>query len=133
MFPFMDPCNSVAPGGSVRGSGQPSEAVERKPHLLQAGASSHSRVGSVQRHSDSKSLLIGQLVFCYFRSFCVHISICDLIALSRHSLTSNRYSQGSYGHGKVLEFLKWLFPVLEKTLKKIKSQKLCKGHANVFY
>jgi len=34
--------------------------------------------------------------------------------------------QGSYGHGKpgkVMEFKKWLFPGLEKSLKKMLSQK----------
>lgn len=57
------------PGGYVWGSGQQSEAMERKPHHLQTGAPLHTGMGSLQCHSNGNTLptfcLIYFLVLLY--------------------------------------------------------------------
>lgn len=44
-------------GWFVRGVGQQSETLERKPHHLQTGTALYTGMGSLQCHSDSKILL----------------------------------------------------------------------------
>lgn len=44
----------LSPGGSVWGAGEPCEAMARKPHHLQIGSTIHTRMGSLQCHSNSK-------------------------------------------------------------------------------
>ncbi len=54
------------PGGSVRGAGQQSEAMERKPHHFQIGSPLHSRMGSLQCHSNGKILSVFVLIHCAY-------------------------------------------------------------------
>lgn len=46
--------NLMCLGWFVRGVGQQSETLERKPHHLQTGTALYTGMGSLQYHSDSK-------------------------------------------------------------------------------